>query len=118
MKKTRTPERGQSLGGEREEHVRGRLVTGGDNKCGDHLAPYGMRSCAPAERTARSGGAELVPGHEVLIRHLTGDPPEMAAGAIAALAAAEELLLADLVVAECLYCSNPSTRSSAGELPS
>lgn len=39
----------------------------------------------------------------VLIRHLTGDPPEMAARATAALAAAEELLLADLVVAECVY---------------
>jgi predicted nucleic-acid-binding protein len=34
---------------------------------------------------------------------LTGDPPEMAARATAALAAAEELLLADLVVAECVY---------------
>ena len=39
----------------------------------------------------------------VLIRHLTGDPPEMASRAIAALAAAGELLLADLVVAECVY---------------
>lgn len=39
----------------------------------------------------------------VLIRHLTGDPPETAARATAALAAAEELLLADLVVAECVY---------------
>jgi len=37
------------------------------------------------------------------IRHLTGDPPEMAARATAALAAAEELLLADLVIAECVY---------------
>lgn len=39
----------------------------------------------------------------VLIRHLTGDPPEMAARATAALAAADELLLVDLVVAECVY---------------
>jgi predicted nucleic-acid-binding protein len=39
----------------------------------------------------------------VLIRHLTGDPPEMAARATAALAAGEELLLADLVLAECVY---------------
>jgi predicted nucleic-acid-binding protein len=39
----------------------------------------------------------------VLIRHLTGDPPEMAARATAALAAVEELLLADLIVAECVY---------------
>jgi predicted nucleic-acid-binding protein len=39
----------------------------------------------------------------VLIGHLTGDPPEMAARASAALRAADELLLADLVVAECVY---------------
>jgi predicted nucleic-acid-binding protein len=39
----------------------------------------------------------------VVIRHLTGDPPESAAHATAALAAADELLLADLVVAECVY---------------
>jgi predicted nucleic-acid-binding protein len=39
----------------------------------------------------------------VLIRHLTGDPPEMAARAGKALAGADELLLADLIVAECVY---------------
>ena len=39
----------------------------------------------------------------VVIRHLNGDPPESAARATAALAAADELLLADLVVAECVY---------------
>ena len=39
----------------------------------------------------------------VLIRHLTGDPPAMAARATAALSAADELLLAVLVVAECVY---------------
>lgn len=36
----------------------------------------------------------------VLIRHLTGDPPAMAARATAYLQVATELLLADLVVAE------------------
>jgi predicted nucleic acid-binding protein len=39
----------------------------------------------------------------VLIRHLTGDPPDMAARATAALASGERLLLADLVLAECVY---------------
>jgi predicted nucleic acid-binding protein len=39
----------------------------------------------------------------VLIRHLTGDPPDMAARATAFLAAAEELLLPDLIVAEVVY---------------
>jgi predicted nucleic-acid-binding protein len=39
----------------------------------------------------------------VLIRHLTGDPPEMARRATALLASGERLLLADLVVAECVY---------------
>jgi predicted nucleic acid-binding protein len=39
----------------------------------------------------------------VIIRHLTGDPPEMARKATAFLAAADELLLADLIVAETVY---------------
>jgi len=36
----------------------------------------------------------------ILVRHLTGDPPEQAERATKFLAAADELLLADLVVAE------------------
>jgi predicted nucleic acid-binding protein len=39
----------------------------------------------------------------VLIRHLTGDPPDMAERATAALSSAEQLLLTDLVLAECAY---------------
>ncbi|UQX10044.1 PIN domain-containing protein [Candidatus Mycobacterium methanotrophicum] len=39
----------------------------------------------------------------VLARHLTGDPPEMAAGATAYLGTGQELLLTDLVVAETVY---------------
>jgi predicted nucleic-acid-binding protein len=39
----------------------------------------------------------------VLIRHLTGDPPERAARATAALASADQLLLTGLVLAECVY---------------
>lgn len=40
----------------------------------------------------------------LLIRHLTGDPPEMAVRASAALAdEQQQLLLADLVLAECVY---------------
>ena len=39
----------------------------------------------------------------VLIRYLTGDPPEPAARATTALASGEQLLLADLVLAECVY---------------
>jgi predicted nucleic acid-binding protein len=39
----------------------------------------------------------------VVVRHLTGDPPELAARATAALGADTELLLVDLVVAECVY---------------
>lgn len=38
-----------------------------------------------------------------MIRHLTGDPPEMAARATAALAGDQDLLLTDLVLAECVY---------------
>ena len=39
----------------------------------------------------------------VLIRHLTGDPPQLAARAAAYLRAASELFLTDLVVAETVY---------------
>ena len=39
----------------------------------------------------------------ILIRHLTGDPPDQAASASAFLASADELLLPDLVVAEVVY---------------
>ncbi len=39
----------------------------------------------------------------VIIRHLTGDPPDMAARATAFLAGADELLLSDLIVAETVY---------------
>ena len=39
----------------------------------------------------------------VLIRHLTGDPPDLAARATQFISEAEELLLADLIVAEVVY---------------
>jgi predicted nucleic acid-binding protein len=39
----------------------------------------------------------------VLIRHLTGDPPAIAKRATALLGSGERLLLADLVLAECVY---------------
>jgi predicted nucleic acid-binding protein len=39
----------------------------------------------------------------ILVRHLTGDPPEMAARATAYLATEIELLLTDLVAAETVY---------------
>ena len=39
----------------------------------------------------------------ILVRHLTGDPPEMAARATAYLRAESELLVTDLVVAETVY---------------
>ena len=39
----------------------------------------------------------------VLVRHLTGDPADMAARATAFLASADEILLADLIVAETIY---------------
>ncbi len=38
----------------------------------------------------------------MIVRHLTGDPPDQAAKATAALASGEALLLTDLVLAECV----------------
>ncbi|HYM45621.1 MAG TPA: type II toxin-antitoxin system VapC family toxin [Solirubrobacteraceae bacterium] len=39
----------------------------------------------------------------ILVRHLTGDPPDQARRATSFLAESDELLLADLVVAELVY---------------
>ena len=39
----------------------------------------------------------------ILVRHLTGNPPDMAARSTAYLAAESTLLLADLIVAETVY---------------
>jgi predicted nucleic acid-binding protein len=39
----------------------------------------------------------------ILVRHLTGDPPDLAERATAYLGTAPELLLADLIVAETVY---------------
>ncbi len=57
------------------------------------------------DATSPSGATDLIAflDTNVIIRHLTGDPPEQAARATAALASAERLLLANLVVAECVY---------------
>ena len=39
----------------------------------------------------------------IIVRHLTGDPPDMATRATAYLAAEPELFLADLILAETIY---------------
>ena len=39
----------------------------------------------------------------ILVRHLTGDPPKMAAKATRYLGSAPDLLLTDLVIAETIY---------------
>ncbi|HMC49289.1 MAG TPA: PIN domain-containing protein [Solirubrobacterales bacterium] len=39
----------------------------------------------------------------VVVRHLTGDPPEMAQRATRFLASEAELVLADVILAECVY---------------
>lgn len=60
---------------------------------------------APSDTRNACGAAALTEflDTNVLIRHLTDDPPEMAARATRALAGADALLLADLIVAECVY---------------
>jgi predicted nucleic acid-binding protein len=59
-----------------------------------------------ASDAAGSGGASALTAFvdtNVLVRHLTGDPPETARRATALLASGERLLLADLILAECVY---------------
>jgi predicted nucleic-acid-binding protein len=60
----------------------------------------------PAPDAACTRGAPALTAFvdtDILIRHLTGDPPEIATRATAALASGDQLLLADLVLAECVY---------------
>jgi predicted nucleic acid-binding protein len=60
---------------------------------------------APAH-TSRAFGTQALTAFldtNVVIRHLTGDPPELATRATTALASGERLLLTDLVLAECVY---------------
>ena len=61
---------------------------------------------SPTQHAARTRGAPALTAFvdtNVLIRHLTGDPPEMARRATAFLASGERLLLADLVLADCVF---------------
>ena len=52
----------------------------------------------------------------VLIRHLTGDPPQLAARAAAYLRAESELFLTDLVVAETVYVLESFYEAARGQI--
>ena len=52
----------------------------------------------------------------VLVRHLTGDPPEMAARATAFLRAGSQLLLSDLVAAETVYVLESFYETTRGDV--
>lgn len=52
----------------------------------------------------------------VLVRHLTGDPPEQAARATAYLATDIDLLLADLILAECAFVLESVYRAERPEV--
>jgi predicted nucleic acid-binding protein len=55
------------------------------------------------ERARQASQLKAFLDTNILIRHLTGDPPEQAARATAALAGPGPLLLTDLILAECVY---------------
>ncbi|MFP5379528.1 MAG: PIN domain-containing protein [Vicinamibacteria bacterium] len=63
----------------------------------------GRRAARDARSTRRGATLTAFVDTNVLIRHLTGDPPAMARRATALLASSQQLLLTDLVVAECVY---------------
>jgi predicted nucleic acid-binding protein len=63
----------------------------------------GRRPAPDPRRTRKEPALTAFVDTNVLIRHLTGDPPGMADRATKILAGPEPLLLADLVVAECVY---------------
>ena len=61
-----------------------------------------MKSCGGPAGRARGVVAARVLDTNILVRHLTGDPPEMARQRGRLLASGEPLLVADLVLAECV----------------
>ncbi|MGI8460063.1 MAG: PIN domain-containing protein [Solirubrobacterales bacterium] len=63
------------------------------------------RDHPPGARRRCTKGSELsgFVDTNVLIRHMTGDPPATASRATAALGSGRTLLLTDLVAAECVY---------------
>jgi predicted nucleic acid-binding protein len=63
----------------------------------------GRGAAAHPPRPGRAPALTAFLDTNVLVRHLTGDPPAIARRATAALAEAERLLLTDLVLAECVY---------------
>jgi predicted nucleic-acid-binding protein len=52
----------------------------------------------------------------ILVRHLTGDPPDLAARATGYLRAERELLLTDLIVAETVYVLESFYRAPRGQI--
>jgi predicted nucleic acid-binding protein len=63
----------------------------------------GRRPSPYASRAEPHAAVSAFVDTNVLIRHLTGDPPDLAARATAFLRDADELLLADLIAAEVVY---------------
>jgi predicted nucleic acid-binding protein len=63
----------------------------------------GRSAASHPPRARRDSALTAFLDTNVLIRHLTGDPPRLAKRATAALASGERLLLTDLVLAECVY---------------
>jgi predicted nucleic-acid-binding protein len=76
-----------------------RQVKGVTDALGQRHLP--LRGHPPRARGAPALTAFL--DTNVLIRQLTGDPPDLARRATALLGSGERLLLADLVLAECVY---------------
>lgn len=63
----------------------------------------GRRDSTYPYRTCEASALTAFLDTNVVIRHLTGDPPEMARRATRVLAQPGPLLLADMIVAECVY---------------
>ena len=63
----------------------------------------GRSSTCHARRSGNLAAVSAFVDTNILIRHLPGDPPDQAARATAFLDSTDELLLADLVVAEVVY---------------
>ncbi len=75
-----------------------------------------LSSAWKAIELCRRGRLTALIDTNVLVRHLTGDPPEMAARATAYLGPARQLLLTDLIAAETVYVLESCYQAPRGQV--
>src|SRR5205807_1713405 len=98
----RLPRRGHASGARADARLpRSRGLADGAGGKAQHRV--GRRASPNEEHPGVRAAVSAFVDTNILVRHLTGDPPAMAARATAYLREEPELLLTDLIVAETVY---------------